>query len=420
MKLALLLVLTMMVSMMFGCSTEPTTDATEEGTTTDTMSSGEKANIKFYGKVIEYTSGPMMTDALEAKLAETHEIESIQVDWANLETVIRTGIASNEPADIYNCSDQQLGNFQDMAVDLTPYLEADPEFKAYFSESALESVTFDGKILGLPWETNFQTILGNKEAIEAAGVEIPEAWTMEEFMEACQKIQDAGKFPFANATDLNRAYWIFDNAYRSEVNAAGMQEEYTAGTLSYDSDPARAALESVKGLYDNGYMYPGEGAVTVKNDEVKAAFYQGDVLMFTEIAAGAKQTALAAEGFTPVPIPWPSSSEVDATNGVMNVLFIPQNSENIEAAVQVIKAYLAPDIQSIHAEEGYIPANVAVEITDTFVNGIVAQTATKFATPTYPSPVFDYLNNNMTADLVLNGGVETVVTNVTNIADMSH
>ena len=44
---------------------------------------GEKIPIKFYGKCIEYVSGPMMTDALEEKLADKYDIESIQIDCPN-------------------------------------------------------------------------------------------------------------------------------------------------------------------------------------------------------------------------------------------------------------------------------------------------------------------------------------------------
>ena len=379
----------------------------------------EKTTIKFYGKCIEYTSGPKMTDALEAKLADTYDIESIQIDWSNLDTVIRTGIASNDPCDVYNYSASSMVNFADMAVDLTPYLEADPEFKAYFSQAALDGCTIDGKILCLPWESNFTVILGNKEALEEIGVEIPEAWTMEEFMAACKKIQDAGYFPFTNATDLSRASWVYRNAMLSEAASAGKALDYAAETLGFDSAESVQALETTKALYDNGYMYPGEGAVTVKNDEAKAAFYQGKVLMMPEIAAGAKQTADGVTDFTPVLIPWPSSAEQGAILGSMNCLFIPKNSKNIDAAVEVIKAYLAADIQKIHAEDGYIPANVNVEISDEFVTDVVAQAGTLGVEPPFSSPVFDYLNNNLTADLVLNGGVDTVISNLTAVASMS-
>lgn len=375
--------------------------------------SGEKISLKFYGKCIEYTSGPMMTDAMEAALADKYDIESIQIDWANWDTVVRTGLAGNEPCDVYQIASHSFTQYADMAEDLTPYLDANPEFKAGF-EGVLASHSVNGKVVALPWESNFTVVIGNKEALEAAGVEIPTAWTYAEFMEACETIQATGKFPFANATDLNRGDWLVRNALLSEYKSAGKAADYAAGNISWDDQEVVNALTNVKALYDNGYMYPGEGAVTVKNDEVKAAFYQGEVLMITEIAAGAAQTVAGVTDFTPVLIPFPSSASEGAVLGSTNCLFIPANSNNKDAAWEAIMTFLSEDIQGIHAAEGYIPANANVPLEDPFVLDVIAQASTLTAEPAFSAERTDYNANSMTADLVLNGGVDTVVENFKN------
>lgn len=381
------------------------------GTTSVYASDGEKTKIKFYGKCVEYTSGPMMTDALEEMLADKYDIESIQIDWANQDQVIRTGIASGDPCDIYNYTPNNMHNFADMAVDLKPYLDEDPEWKSQFTDEQLAAGTIDGKILNIPWENNFTVVLANKTKLDELGIEIPEAWTYEEFMEVCQKIKDAGLFPFSNATDLNRASWLYRNAMLSETISAGTYEEYTTGELSYTGDETKSALENVKALYDNGYMYPGEGAVTAKGDEIKAAFYNQKVVMMPEIAAGAKVTASEATDFEVVTVPWPSSSTEGAINGGANGFFIPKNSKNIDAAVEVLKAFTSTDIQKIHAEQGYIPANINVEVSDPFVQDIMAQASTLRSTECPMTvEINDYITNQLMSDLILGGGVDTVVT----------
>lgn len=369
---------------------------------------GEKTKVKFYGKVVEYTSGPVMCEELEKMVSDKYDVESIQVDWSNLDKVIRTGIASGDPCDIYTYAPQNMANFADMAVDLTPYLEEDPEWKAQFTEDQLAAGTVDGKILCVPCESNFSVILANKTKLDELGITIPESWTMEEFMAACQKIKDAGLWPFANATDLNRADWIFRNAMLSEVITAGKYEEFTKGEISYLGEEAKRALENTKALYDKGYMYPGEGAVTAKGDEIKAAFYQGDLLMMPEIAAGAKATADEVTDFEVVAIPWPSSNTESAVLGGMNGYFIPQNCKNIDAAVEVLKAWCSTDIQQIHADYGYMPTNVKVEISDPFVKSVAAQGATVTAPEDPATPEMnEYKANQLMPDLILNGGVET-------------
>lgn len=376
----------------------------------EVQAADEKPTVKFYGKCVEYTSGPMMTDALEEALADKYDIESIQIDWSNQDKVIRTGIASGDPCDVYNYTPQlTIANFADMALDLTPYFEADPDWKAQFNEADLAAgTTEDGKMLNVPWELNFSVILANKSALEEVIGEIPESWTYEEFLTACQSIKDAGYWPFANATDNNRADWLFRNAMLSETVTAGTNAEYASGELSYTGEEATRALENVKKLYDNEYMYPGAGAVTAKNDEIKAAFYQGKLLMMPEIAAGAKVTASEAD-FDVVAIPWPSSNTEAAILGGFNGFFIPQNCADPDAAVEVLKTFTSADIQAIHASEGYIPANVNAEVEDEFVKSVVAQSTTLNTNEPATISINDYRANQLMPDLILNGGVETAI-----------
>lgn len=371
----------------------------------------EKTKIKFYGECIEYTSGPKMVDALIEEMGDVYDIERIQIDWTNLNKVIRTGIASGEPCDIYNIGRDSLNNFADMVVDLTPYLDADPEWRAQFSDEVIESCKIDGKVVCMPWETNFTTVLVNNEKLTELGIELPEtAWTWDEFTAVCQKIQDAGYFPFANATDLARASWPYLNALLSLTVGTEDYDNIYAGTFDYAGEKSIKALEAVKGLYDAGYMYPGEGAVTVKNDEIKAAFYQGDVLMMAEIAAGAYATSADAP-FEVLTMAWPTVGDTMAAKGGNNVLFIPKNSAHIEEAVEVLKVYTSKDIQQIHALDGYIPTNAKVEIENPFTKTLLNQLNSSKGFP-FSAEILDYYNTSLVADLVLNGGVELVAANL--------
>lgn len=417
--LSVILCIAMMAAMLVGCGGTKETPKKEETDATTTQSSEKKTKvseskptIKVYGKVIEYTSGPMMTDALTEKVKDKYTIEAIQVDWSNQDKVIRTGIASGEPCDIYNYTPDNMANFADMAVDLKPYLDADPEWKAQFNQAALDTATIDGKILNVPWELNFPLILANKSKLDELGITIPETWTMDEFLEVCETIKGAGMYPFANATDLGRASWLYRNAMLSVVMSEGKYEDYTKGQVPLNGPEAQKALEATQILYDKDYMYPGEGAVTAKNDEIKAAFYQGEVLMMPEIAAGAKNTSKDAD-FEVITVPWPSAGDVPAINGVYNGFFIPKNSSNIDAAVEVLKVLTSEDIQKIHADEGYLPANVNVEVTDPFVKTVLA--GSKYIqNPEDPTTVEmnDYKANSMMADLILGGGIESVKANL--------
>ena len=47
------------------------------------------------------TSQEPIWNSIKEKLSDRYEIELLEVDTENLDTVIKTGIASGEPADIY-------------------------------------------------------------------------------------------------------------------------------------------------------------------------------------------------------------------------------------------------------------------------------------------------------------------------------
>ena len=75
----------------------------------------------------------------------------------------------------------------------------------------------------------------------------------------------------------------------------------------------------------------------------------------------------------------------------------------------MIKAYTQADIQAIHADEGYIPVNKNVEIKDEFVKTVVAQSETCVPDVVWPAEMNDYRLNSLIPDLILNGGVDTVI-----------
>ena len=99
-------------------------------------------------------------------------------------------------------------------------------------------------------------------------------------------------------------------------------------------------------------------------------------------------------------------------NGVGNCLFIPKAYKNIDAAVEVVKTFTNPEIQGIHAKEGYIPINKNVKIEDPFTKELVKQSQICVPDVVWPAEMNDYRINSLIPDLILNGGVDTVISNL--------
>lgn len=378
---------------------------------TDAGGESQIKTIRFYGRVQEYTSSKRMMERLQEKFRNKYTIETLPVEWQNQEKIVRREIISGKPCDIYNFEMNRIVLVEDMAVDLKPYLDADPDWKAQFRPSALEQACINGKILAVPWESNFPVILANKELLNKAEVTIPESWTYGEFENACGKIKALGVYPFSNACDMGHGGWLYRNGMLSASLSNGTYERYAKGSLPLDGEESRETLQAIQSLYGKGYLYPGEQAVTARVDEIKAGFMKGETAMITEIGTGAQATAREAKklGIEAVVVPWPRIGNTDANHSGDNALFIPKNSKNIEAAIEIIKEYTSVEIQSIHLEDGYIPANRNVVVTDPFVKSVIAQTVHLYAEDPPSVDMTEYRGYHLIPDLVLGEGAEEVM-----------
>lgn len=369
-------------------------------------------DIKFYGKIVEYEPGPAACEKLQELVADKYNIEALQVDWGNIDTVIRTGISSGDPCDIYQYWPQNMRPLVDagMAYDLTEMIENDTDIKNMISEAALNVGKFDGKYYGLPMDANFSLIVANKDLLDDNGVVVPGNWNWEQYLDVCKQLKDKGIFPMGQNTDNQQSNWLFRNGILSLAASSDQLEEMAAGDIPATDELFTTVFTNVKGLYDNEYMYPGQGAVTITRDEVKAGFMQGKVAMMGDIAAGACGTIKEAAdaGINTVILPWPSMGSKNAVLGGYDGLFIPVNAKDPEASFEVIKAYLSEEPQKLYADGGIAIVNQQVEITDPTVKEIVALSASvyPFEFLSLDAKINDYLTNEALAEVVLGNGVE--------------
>ena len=380
---------------------------------TGTAASTENPTVKFYGKIVEYSSGEPITAALSEALKDKYKVECLQVDWGNLDQVIRTGIASGQPCDIYNYWPQYMNPYvqEGMALDLTPYLdENNGEWRKTFNPNLLKIAEFNGKVYNIPITSNFPTILVNVDLLKQAGIEAPKKWTWDEFLNICKMLKDKGIFPFANPIDNQKQHWFFSNGVLSLGKDRGLLEDLAAGKVPCTDPLFKEVLDKIKGLYDKGYMYPGEGAVSLTTDESRAAFSQGKVAFSAEVAAGIL-SVIAAAPFETAVVEWPAMGSESITLGGCDGLFIPSNVADPRVAAAVLKEYTSAKIQQINIDNGFAVAINTVNVEDEILKSIMAGSSN-----VYPYEFFtispelnDYVISQLLAELVLGSGAETCI-----------
>ncbi len=84
-------------------------------------------------------------------------------------------------------------NWWPQALDLTPYLEADPDLgpEDYFENFWINWAAWGDKVVGLPLGVGANFVMYNKDVFDEAGVEYPTAdWTPDDFIAIASQIAD--------------------------------------------------------------------------------------------------------------------------------------------------------------------------------------------------------------------------------------
>ncbi len=339
----------------------PSQDSTVSSTQQAT--SGEKQKVKFYGLINEYTPVAGMIERMKEKLPQ-YDIEVIPVDWGNLDQVIKTGIASGEPCDVYCYWPQAMDQFIKVgqAYDLTEALDADGgKWRNTFVPAQLQTGEFDGKVYAVPLDATYQMALVNKKIFDEAGVTINPTWTFDEFMQACEKIKAIDKQPFALWRDGQE--WFVKNTVASALKSEGRYDEWINNKLP-GSDPILSkSLDLAKTIDEKGYWYPGQGGVNSARDEARASFTKGDTAVLFEMASLFVDIKKEVD-FEVVPVCWPKTGTETVNIGGTDGFFIPSNAKNKEGAIECLKVLLDDESQAKLPEAGIIPSNKSVQIND--------------------------------------------------------
>ncbi len=134
------------------------------------------------------------------------------VDWGNrFDSQMRGRLAAGDMPDII------IGKAQDVKVYAkTGQLgEISKECCGRIRENAVEAVTLDGKVYGIPYNFWYQGVIYNKNIFGSLGLAPPD--TMEELDMIIQKLEDAGIVPFAahfqeswNVANMTMQYMMND------------------------------------------------------------------------------------------------------------------------------------------------------------------------------------------------------------------
>jgi multiple sugar transport system substrate-binding protein len=238
---------------------------------------------------IRFLKGPNFADDLDwqrqvaAAFTEQHPKITVTpslYDWASVETQLTTAFASNAPPDMIYMADTLWPKFADAGalLDLTKFVN-DPSFKAEkdsYPKGAWESVTYDGKVFGLPLiQGVISVIYTNTDVLKAAGV--TDAVSSYDAMRAAAKAAHKGKvFGYGMSTthnDFSYQEWM---NYVVNSGAAILGPDGRSG--GFDTPENAQAFDLLRAIHAEDRSAPPPGAYN--REALKGLFQAGRVAIY--------------------------------------------------------------------------------------------------------------------------------------------
>lgn len=224
---------------------------------------------------------------------------------------------------------------------------------AEWLDGAVEDVTWQGEVYGLPLDTNALVLLVNRDLLDAAGVPIGSLGTFEGFAAAAAAVTDGERTGYAMTASIWRAYgWV--RAFGGDL----VDEDLD---VTLDAPEVVTAMSSLAGMVRAGTALP-PSARDVSTDAT-TLFQSGMVAMHATGSWDVAQLARAEVPFRYEVVPLPRGPDADDAGTVLggSSLAIPTEAAEPELAFAFMQ-HLTEDARAVRLaeEEGRLPARLRV------------------------------------------------------------
>jgi raffinose/stachyose/melibiose transport system substrate-binding protein len=262
----------------------------------------------------------------------------------------------------YNLLDTAIA--VDAAVDLTLYVNADPAWKALYSEPGFVTNMRNGKIYASSSEGGVIGFFYNKELFAKAGISGP-AQTWEEFFIQCDKLKAAGITPLS--MDTADSAWVTTlwlGAMVATVNAAGLDFMQQMNPRNYSTPEMIQCVTRIQEMF---MKYTTVDAIGGAYEHAANNFLSGQTAMiangpwmmgdFTDLS----QTTADFEAKVGTAI-YPGGFVFDAP--IQGFIVTKQKDQAlVEASVEMVRFFTSAHAQEIALEiQGMVPASPSVGI----------------------------------------------------------
>ena len=380
-----------------GNGTQNTQEQTTENVQKEKSGEGVSSDVTLEVEVI-YTGDPLeqFRGVLDDFTRQTGIGIELITPGSDYESVMKTRMASGDMPDVFVTHGWSLIRYKEYLTPLTG-----EEWYEKIDDAILPVISDDGgDIYVLPVTQQVNGIVYNKNVLENAGVDPTDIRTMDNFMEACEKIKASGVIPFfvggKDTWTAATVYNAFSPAYYTTEGCI-----YPSGDAlkdgSFDWDTyGSCVLEQIARMVQDGYM--NTDLVTADNAATMTALGNDNCGFSTEVEI-AKVLNVAPEAQLGI-MPIPCTTEEGKSQymiGEGSCFGIWKDTENMDAAREFLNYLSEPEVANrIMNLDGGLPALEGMDASNvTYQAFLDSQTA--FEGDIFYDNLFDreYLPNGM-------------------------
>lgn len=351
-----------------------------------------------------------LAEQVEADLGITLEVQVMGLGDARDQLLV-AGPAGEGP-DILITAHDSIGQF--VANGAIVPLELDEEFRALFTESALNLFTYNGQLWGIPYATENVALIRNVDLVPEA----PTTW--QEVRDISEQIHaaDESKYGFVIQTGNTYHNFPITSAFGGYVFGTNEDGTFNVADVGLASEGGLAAAEWLSNMYKDGLM-----PTNVTDDVVFDLFTSGDAAMFITGPWFSKRIAETGVNFSIDPIPGAEDGmDVGAPFAGGQGFVISAFSDKQLLAETFLLDYVATTdfMQAIFDQGGRPSAFVDVDTsTDPAIAGFTAAGSNAIPMPAIPEMNAVWASSDAALNLISQGEdpVESMTNAVTQIGE---
>ncbi|WP_025026412.1 ABC transporter substrate-binding protein [Caldalkalibacillus mannanilyticus] len=168
-----------------------------------------------------------------------------------------------------------------VAMDLTEYLDADPEWRERFIPASLQSFSLEGRNYGIPLRFNGKFFVYHKEVFERYHLEKPTTWA--EFIHVLETLKAAGETPIVLGNSSSWAAIHYLTGFNQMlVDEDVITKDYHPSSGEFTDPGYVAALRYLKEFQDQGYF--NSNVNSSSHDMATQLFFSGQgAMMYLEL-----------------------------------------------------------------------------------------------------------------------------------------